>query len=632
MAVIHSITIENFKGIGRVTIEFNKESFPPVHTLIGLNESGKTTILEGLSHFVTGDNAVSSLFDGVHSKSGIDSLIPVNKKAAFTGEIKISANINTTEADYEMVARIAKDYDLEIDKFKFIGESSVSRIYKFVDSAHDSTTNIWTYTLHTRKIPKGRGKPGPYKPYVRPKDQSLDLWRQITSALQKTLPRIAYFPTFLVDMPKKIYLAPHDNETAVNRYYRLVFQDILDSLNEGLVLDKHVVARIETFKANDSSTNWLSALFGGVNRSPIDSVFTKISNAVTREVLGSWQRVFQRKISAKNILVEWSIDAENDDLPYATFSIFDGESRYYISERSLGFRWFFSFLLFTAFKHRAKNSTLFVFDEPAANLHAKAQAELLKSFSRTVADGDGIVYSTHSHHMINPQWVSGAYIVENTALDYDSDDDTFGLNAKPTNIVATPYRHFVAQHPTRTSYFQPVIDMLEYVTPAVIGEPPFVLVEGIMDFYALSIARRNSGKKYKFAIMPGVGAGASGPQISLLLGRGDSFVMMLDDDAAGRKAVARYQQEWYLDSDQVFTVGALDAEFTNARLEELLSSETQDLIRTHAGLSTKPNKKQIGLYLAEKYAEQSDKEAFCVETQARLQKILDSLAARLKTR
>lgn len=352
----------------------------------------------------------------------------------------------------------------------------------------------------------------------------------------------------------------------------------MDSLEDGLTLQKHVVDRIAAYKRDNESPNWFSAFWGSPHKGPIDSVFSKISSSVTKEVLGSWQKIFQRKISAKNILVEWGVDTDKDDLPYATFSIFDGESRYFISDRSLGFRWFFSFLLFTAFKQKQKRSTLFLFDEPAANLHAKAQSELLKSFARTVSDGDGIVYSTHSHHMINPNWIAGANIVENTALDYDSDEDTFGLNAKPTNIVVTPYRHFVAQYPSRTSYFQPVVDVLEYVTPELIGDPPFVLVEGITDFYALKLASRMSGKKRGFSVMPGVGAGAAGPQIALLLGRADRFLVMLDDDKAGRQSAQKYRSEWFLSEDEVFTLATFGSDYEGKRLEGLISQDTKQLI------------------------------------------------------
>jgi hypothetical protein len=327
-------------------------------------------------------------------------------------------------------------------------------------------------------------------------------------------------------------------------------------------------------------------------------------------------------------LVEWGVDTDKGDLPYATFSIFDGESRYFVSERSLGFRWFFSFLLFTAFKQKKKRPTLFVFDEPAANLHARAQSELLKSFGRTVDGGDSIVYSTHSHHMINPNWISGAYIVENQAIDYDSDDDTFGLNSKPTDIVVTPYRKFVSEYPNRTSYFQPVLDMLEYVTPEIVGNAPFVLVEGITDYAALRLAIATTRKSYEFSVMPGVGAGACDPQIGLLLGRGERFMILLDDDKAGRANAARYREKWFLSERQVFTLAGLGPGFSGKSLEGLISAETVSRIADHFGVTGAPSKKQIGLYLSEKNAAGSI-DGLSRESCDRLSSVLDGLAERL---
>lgn len=267
-----------------------------------------------------------------------------------------------------------------------------------------------------------------------------------------------------------------------------------------------------------------------------------------------------------------------------------------------------------------------MFDEPAANLHAKAQAELLTSFSKLVATGNRIVYSTHSHHMINPKWLSGAYIVENTALDYDS-GDAFDLSTKPTHIVATKYRAFVSQHPSRTSYFQPVIEKLEYVTPEIIGSAPFVIVEGVSDYYALKLAAAFSPTKLPYSLMPGSGAGASGPVVSLLLGRGEKFLILLDDDKSGKLAAKKYLEEWYLPAETALTLGELDAGYKGKKLESLFSVDTLNLIKTTYGLKRTPHKKEIGLYLAERCAIGSNQpHPFSTQTRATFEKILQLLA------
>ncbi len=627
MPTIEKFTLTNFKGIEEVSIDIDDRANSPVITLIGLNESGKTTILEGLSHFVSGDKSVTELFDGIHSKTHGAGLIPVHKKAAFTSNISISARIRLEKSDLQEIEKIARTFKLECDISEISAPFEIRRVYKFEDSAPKGTTNFWTFNLKTRSNKKSQ-----FKNYVRPAKGEPDLWLKITELLSAKLPQIAYFPTFLVDMPTKIYLKEHDGEKAINRHYRIVFQDILDSLGEGLDLDRHVCQRISDFKAAQSSPNWFSMLFGSASKAPIDSVFQKISNAVTKEVLGSWQRVFQRAISAKSIFVEWNIDTEKDDLPYASFHVSDGESRYAISERSLGFRWFFSFLLFTAFKQAKSRPTIFIFDEPAANLHAKAQAELLTSFSKIASDGNKIIYSTHSHHMINPRWLSGAYIVENTAIDYDT-VDSFGLNAKPTNVKATKYKEFISRFPSRSSYFQPVIEKLEYVSPELVGSPPFVVLEGISDYYALRLAVALSGNKYSYRLLPGVGSGASGPLISQMMGRGENFIVLLDDDKAGKVELERYRSGWHLSEDDVFTLQEIAVEFAGASLESILGSETFEAVGVKLAIEGKPSKKQLGWYLAEQCSTDSPPmDALPDNALKNLVKVLDFLEKKVSTK
>lgn len=601
MPKINKFIIENFKGIEKAEIDLERKSTSPVLTLIGLNESGKTTILEALSHFITGDRSVSSLFDGPYAKATGLGLIPMHRKAAFTGKIKIGAEISLNEEDIEALQEQAKKFNLALDPAPLRNPIEATRTFSFEDSTLKNNNSVWTIPLHTKKL---RGKK--FSRYQRPKDSDEDdLWLDCVNLIEDRLQQVSYFPTFLVDMPARIYLQEHQDESAQNRHYRFVLQDILDSLDEGLSLEKHVAQRIQDYKESQKTATWLSMFFGSASKTPIDSVFQKISSAITKEVIGSWQRVFQRAISAKSISIDWNVDAEKGDLPYATFHVSDGESKYAVNERSLGFRWFFSFLLFTGFSNGKKRKTIFIFDEPAANLHAKAQAELLTSFSKIASDGNKIIYSTHSHHMINPRWLGAAYIVENAALDYDSSDN-FGLDTKPTNITATPYRQFVSSFPTRSSYFQPVIEKLEYVPPEIVGSAPYLIVEGISDFYALTLAKRIAGKAYSFNVLPGSGSGSSGPVLSQLLAQGQEFALLLDDDSEGKKAAAKYADEWFIGPDNLMTLKSVDESFGGMAIEKLLGNETVELVQSHLDIPRRPSKKQIGWYLAESSAASGD--------------------------
>lgn len=624
MPDIKKFTIRNFKGIEQTSISLDDRTNNPIVTLIGLNESGKTTILEALSHFVSSDKLVTSLFKGNRAKNNTNEIMPLNRRSAFTGSIEIEALVELNQYDINKIAKFAHNKKLDIDKGRLSVPFSVTKELSFEDSILTASSQIWETDLWIREK-------GEYE-FIEcdPEGEMGVFWRETMDILQKELPSLEYFPTFLVDIPNKIYLQEHEGESATNRHYRSIFQSIMEGIDDGLNLEKHITSRISAHAKKNSNTNWLTQFVTSAEKSLIDAVFKKVSNTVTKEVIGGWRRVFSKDSSAKRISITWNIDTSKGNIPYASFMVSDGECDYEISERSLGFRWFFSFLLFTAFKGESDKPSILLFDEPAANLHAKAQAELLKSFEKIATNGTKIIYSTHSHHMINPRWLGGAYIVENTALNSD-EGDSFEFISNPTNIKATKYKEFLSNYPSRSSYFQPVIERLDYVVPELIGSPPYILVEGISDYYALTIAQKISKINLHFRIVPGVGSGASGPLISLMMGRGEHFLVLLDDDSAGKKESARYKEDWFLPETTVFTLAEINNKFTGMALEALLDSSTIDLVKKHYDTSNTPTKKQIGWYLSEACANtEIDRAAISTGTLNNLVELLESLNSRIR--
>lgn len=622
MPSIKRFEIRNFKGVKKTSISLDDRTDNPVITLIGLNESGKTTILEALSYFVSNDPLVSSLFKP-KAKTQHTEAIPISSRADFSDNIEIEALVELDDHDLMEIEELCASRKLKANLAALKRPIIVNRRLTYTDSTLTDSRSIWDLDLYCSEEGEEEFKK------QSPQEKG-DIWYSTVALIQAKLPSIAYFPTFLVDIPNKIYLTEHNGETPANQHYRSIFQSIMEQTGDGLDIERHITGRIKSY-AHGKQANWTTQFTNSNEKTIINSVFVKVSNTVTKEVIGGWRRVFSKETTAKSITIDWNIDTSKNNTPYISFMVSDGESRYDISERSLGFRWFFSFLLFTAFKGDSNKKTIWIFDEPAANLHAKAQAELLKSFEKIATEGSKVIYSTHSHHMINPKWLGGAYIVENTALNPDA-EDTFEFNTAPTDIKATKYKEFLANYPTRSSYFQPVIESLEYITPEIISQPPFVLVEGISDYYALMLAQKHSKINLNFRLIPGVGSGASGPLISLMMGRGEQFVVLLDDDAAGRKECKRYQEEWYLNSNNVCTLVSVDTDYEGMALENLLDSETKDLIVGHKSLATTPTKKQIGWYLAEACAATNlDKQYLSAETLKNLCSILEFLNSKTRS-
>lgn len=204
------------------------------------------------------------------------------------------------------------------------------------------------------------------------------------------------------------------------------------------------------------------------------------------------------------------------------------------------------FVLMTSLLEGAKphSKPLFLLDEPASNLHSSAQAELLQSFENLV-DRCHLVYATHSHHLINIRWLDSAYVVKNSAL--GSLEIAAYLSTRMgsrTSITAMPYRQFVAEHPDQTSYFQPVLDLLDYHPSSLEPVPSVVLVEGKSDFYLLRYMAEVLDLDSEVKTVPGTGAGSLDTLIQLHVGWGKNFLILLDGDTEGIKQRARYEEKF----------------------------------------------------------------------------------------
>ena len=249
----------------------------------------------------------------------------------------------------------------------------------------------------------------------------------------------------------------------------------------------------------------------------------------------------------KQIVIEKDFEkVEAVEYPYLEIKLQEGSDEYSIAERSLGFTWFFSFLLFTEFrKNRSsqRGEILFLIDEPASNLHSTAQTKLLQTFERIVSKSK-LVYTTHSHHLINPEWLEGAYIVKNKAVDTTSLD----FDSQKTDVGATPYRQFAAEHPDQHTYFQPILDTLDYQPSNLELVPEIVIVEGKNDFYTFKyvhdyLLKDDIRAKLDLHFYPGNGAGKNGMVIRLYTAWGKKFAILTDGDAAGRAAKTKYIEE-----------------------------------------------------------------------------------------
>lgn len=545
--------INHYKGIkGTVTIDMARLPTSKIYTLVGLNESGKTSILE----------AIDLLLDDFDADDAYR-MIHISDKSNFNGTVSIKATIELDADDEDEFASYCLN-ELGYKVAEPVGRFDITRDIEFERSRYVTNHFVWGVAIKAKLQQKGNRK--------QPKDLSeLDkgAWGKAVSHLQTRLPRILFYKNFLFNFPDKIYLA---EPTAVNRNdaatqavikssqpYRDIVQDILDSMDDGLTIEEHLLKRIRSDEAQDKSA--------------LQGCLADMSKILTENIMNSWTQVF--KATADEAVVE----ADTDKLygPYVSIKIKHNYKPYSVSERSLGFRWFFSFFLFTQFRKARKRDngeTLFLLDEPASNLHPRSQQNLLGVF-QTLANDCKIIYSTHSNYLIDPRNLAGAYIVTNSAI-YDAEAEMSAIQYD-TDIKAMPYRQFQANHPDQSYHYKPILDAIDYVPSDLELTDNIVALEGKNDFYTFKLMERVVRKGNTFKFYPSAGADKYDEIIRLLLAYNGNFLCVLDADKGGKNAKKRYREEFGPIVDgRILTLADINADWDGFTTESLFSEEDRD--------------------------------------------------------
>lgn len=575
-----SLRIKNFKGIEDVTIDLNRCFGNNIYTLIGLNESGKTTILEAISYITTtAKDDELGLFDskGFEFLDKPIKLIPIGKLQNFNDNISVEAKISFERGDKKQIIDYFKNtYNQEL----MIEGDNLNIEKRLVFENSELTKGPTTYWTIQLKIKDENNN-------IVELESSDAKWTDVVSYIRKSMiPRILYFPTFLFDFPKKIYLdnnfpAETQNSKKINEYYKKITQDILSAVDKDATLDVHITTRL---RGTDEQ------------KRQADAFLLRMSSFISQTFFEQWDKIFKddKKNSRREVKLVSSMEG---NIPVLTFKIKENDEEYYISERSLGFRWFFAFLLLTEIRGFRKDDKriLFLLDEPASNLHSSAQELILKSFEKTTKDGNKIIYSTHSQYLINPNWLENSFICRNETMNYDIKNISSYSDNK-AKITVTPYRKFANKYPNKTTYFQPVLDILSYRPCKLSCIPNAVIMEGKTDFYTITYFKEVLCKNAytDFVIMPGLdGADGLDDIIRLYLGWGRKFIVILDNDKQGLASQKRYRQDYCLTDKQLFNLGDIDASFKT--IESLVTPEDKDRYAIK-------KKKEINHFFQEKLA------------------------------
>lgn len=130
------------------------------------------------------------------------------------------------------------------------------------------------------------------------------------------------------------------------------------------------------------------------------------SNSISEEVFQYWSQ--NQNLAVKINLIEKAEQgavAPLDSVPLLQIRVENQRHRVTVpfDERSRGFVWFFSFLAyFSHLESESEQPLILLLDEPGINLHASAQADLLRFIDERLAPKHQVIFTTHSPFMINP--------------------------------------------------------------------------------------------------------------------------------------------------------------------------------------------------------------------------------------
>ena len=182
-----SFHVKNYKGIDELNIDLATGAKHKIFTLVGLNESGKTTILEAINFFEQ-----DTPDDEEHA------IIPKSKKGNFNESVSVTATLELDTEDQRLIRATAKKNSFKIKDDFLFDTIQIEKRYTFSASSFDADKSgdfLVTQIYGTQ----GRTKIKPL--------QYADACGEVVKYIRNhLLPQIIYYPNFLAKFPARIYL------------------------------------------------------------------------------------------------------------------------------------------------------------------------------------------------------------------------------------------------------------------------------------------------------------------------------------------------------------------------------------------------------------------------------------------
>lgn len=552
--LLKKVTIHKYKSF---LTEQSYEVESTITRIVGKNESGKTALLEALakSNYFEDNSEFKFDKDLDYPRSDLTKVRSENP-AVLTCEYELSDDIiKSAEDDFAEGIIVGKTFSVTsyydnkktatcVDVDFGVFKEWLIATFDVGDQCKELIHAAVSYSELESTVAENNALPG-----LREVKGELDRIKKDSNGWTNPLEGYIYHKYLSPAIPKLWYFSD---------YFSLPCRINLNEFSSGRPTGSLTSEEFKIAKALfELSGLQLSDIQSESNFEAFKAQLEATSNAITDEMFEYWS-------TNQNLEIRFDIEHAANSVRYLNIRIYNSKHRVTLplKNRSKGFLWFFSFLVWFSKIQGDKNSKyILLLDEPGLSLHASAQNDLLRFIDEKLTPEYQVIYTTHSPFMIDSLKLNEVRTV------YDTQ------NPKVGSVVSDA----IEEKDSDTLF--PLQAALGYtIAQNLYVSPNNLLVEGISDLVYLnhfsSILKEmgKEGLKEDVTIVPVGGADKIATFISLMRGNELSTVCLLDtftDQSAQARLKRMIEQKIIADKKILFYHTVIDQTF--ADIEDLFS-------------------------------------------------------------
>ena len=544
---VKSVKIQNFKSFAE---ENNRIDLENINTIVGKNESGKSNLIQAIGKLnLTGINDTNYFKNNNKNnmKKPLISLVLVPYTSEKNIYMSTKETIITINDRYDIdiegglteIISNNKKFQTNREKMKelskniyFNDESKRKQLRNIIDMINNAESKVfisYTYIDNIISVLEGNSN-----------------YQEFTQYLKECM---KYLISINAIFPKFILL---DNIELRTKYTREYLEDNTQSKQ----MLKYFLKTIDMD---------FESLMGYWKLSKDDDKYNFVEEINSR--IETIIKEFNKFYKQEDVKFKVNFDTES-----LNFVVKTNNKYLDLSERSNGLKWYLNMyiqLLAKTKKYDIENYVVLL-DEPGVYLHVNAQKEILNLFENFTSKDNQIIYTTQLPTMIYQNDLYRTRIIIK---------DELGNSNIGNRYYSLPHT-MSSKKETITPILTAIGMNMGYSFTAMDSKKVNIVTEGISDYNYLKAFLIQKQYKKEYNIIPSSGVDNIHNIISILIGWGYKYKILIDQDGQGRKQYKILTNKLLVDLNDIKFVDGTNKENKNINLsiENLFSEEDKNNI------------------------------------------------------